>query len=1262
MMVPFILKRLALLSALTPLILSGSGVIYPAIAQEAPTPAASQASLLDLGAEFMRSMRNNLRQSDLYLSGAGKFELAEQRSGSFYPDDEPLLLHPVIGRNGISGRQDIYTVKNNHRAMISLADFFLATELPIKVNVSNGTATGWFIRQTNTFNLDMNAKQVSIAGKIQSIDLRNVHKTDNDILVSAETLESWLGLGLDYDLSGLNLLITTPDPFPIELAYVRSQRSPRNTDSAAGAKLPPLEPEYGYVSIPYMDTELGMNVFQSPGSRRTHNENWSTILSGDYGGFNTSAYLSGTSIKPFLDSARITMGKEDPRANLLGPLHATSYQFGDVNSVSNSIIGNSQQERGFTVTNRSVNRETTKTYTEIRGDSHPDWDIELYRNEAYLDIRHVGPDGKYDFGKVDLNVGLNDFKLVFYSPQGERTEEHQTVNVDSSVTLGGGDGRYAVSVTQNGKNVYSRQPQTGTGVGAPHFAGTYEYGIAGLGTLTSGISSDNDNGTRRTFFETGLATALYDTVYNATLAYDTSNASYGSILTARRNFGLQSGRLEYNHNSEGFNPGSANAGAGFKDSYSASLGGPLLRELFFLNNLTYNTGTSFAKDYNGNSTWQSGASFTTRIQSIVFNAGVQYTTSSSPSNPDDGTVGSTNDSFSSNYGLRGRMFGGGWRLGATYEILPKKQLTRADAEYTRSLADNIDSTTSLSYDPLSETKTISVGLNWITPKAVISPRIEYDNRHNVAASVSAHFGLAVDPHLSDVYMTNSYVTSSGGVVAKIFQDNNGNGMFDDGDKPLEDATIVAIQGQQSANSDKNGVAFIPALSKNILTDITVNAGGSEAAYGVSLFKGRAILPHPGAVTELAFPIVNSGELDGQANATDEKGGNTPARGLGLSLITPDGRLHKTANVESDGYWSMSSIEPGIYYLTASTDETNQGYFLPRILEYKPDGTTLFGQDVKLTRGYTTNFRFTAENSPPDGANHARVIRPSDIASQRIELEVGSFHSRLAMTLAWYKIKLTNKVPGGLILAMPMAGMPVEESTGLSSLILRPNTIASIEQGASACQSLGEMHLGSCSVNVITTYRALQDEKIKPYKTPPVEVAAKPEEIPAEKTTFAAKPEAAVAPVTMAAGDSTSAAQSENPVINTADDTKPATTATLSPALAADLADYVAVNPALNKALLKDKTVLLNLGSYNSRALMTVIWFKIRTRYAGLIGDAQLLVQPTDSNASPQTGKYTLRASLPVFNVEDANNRCRLLMAQAQVCTVEVLPSGLQASR
>ncbi len=71
MLRPFILKRLALLCAMTLLISRGGGRICPAYAQRVTQfDSATQPKMLDLSTEFMRDIGSNLKKSDLYLRGA----------------------------------------------------------------------------------------------------------------------------------------------------------------------------------------------------------------------------------------------------------------------------------------------------------------------------------------------------------------------------------------------------------------------------------------------------------------------------------------------------------------------------------------------------------------------------------------------------------------------------------------------------------------------------------------------------------------------------------------------------------------------------------------------------------------------------------------------------------------------------------------------------------------------------------------------------------------------------------------------------------------------------------------------------------------------------------------------------------------------------------------------------------------------------------------------------------------------------------------
>ena len=72
----------------------------------------------------------------------------------------------------------------------------------------------------------------------------------------------------------------------------------------------------------------------------------------------------------------------------------------------------------------------------------------------------------------------------------------------------------------------------------------------------------------------------------------------------------------------------------------------------------------------------------------------------------------------------------------------------------------------------------------------------------------------------------------------------------------------------------------------------------------------------------------------------------------------------------------------------------------------------------------------------------------------------------------------------------------------------------------------------------------------------------------------------------------------------------------------DLDDYKARHPHIDFSHETYDTVL-NLGEFNSRLLMSVVWYKIRSRYYAILVGGDLFVPPTESFADAKTGKtYT----------------------------------------
>ena len=113
---------------------------------------------------------------------------------------------------------------------------------------------------------------------------------------------------------------------------------------------------------------------------------------------------------------------------------------------------------------------------------------------------------------------------------------------------------------------------------------------------------------------------------------------------------------------------------------------------------------------------------------------------------------------------------------------------------------------------------------------------------------------------------------------------------------------------------------------------------------------------------------------------------------------------------------------------------------------------------------------------------------------------------------------------------------------------------------------------------------------------------------------------------------------------------------------ASLDDLKAEQPGLDENALRNQQVILNLGTYHSRMLMSVMWYKARTFGPDALNGLQAFVQPDSSYAAPKTGLHTLRVGGNGLTLEDGTKRCGMLNAAGIKCTLEILPGTLQLAK
>jgi hypothetical protein len=786
----------------------------------------------------------------------------------------------------------------------------------------------------------------------------------------------------------------------------------------------------------------------------------------DFAGYSMESFASGNKDYNF-QLFRAALSRADADGGLLGPLDATYYQFGDAGVIPVPIIDPGGTEQGIALTNRPANVSLSTT-TEVRGNALPEWDVELYRDDAFIGIRHVDGRGSYEFRNIPLYVGNNDFKILFLGPQGEVREEHRKILVDPS-QFETNTGYYSLSATRQGSGTWQAVDPEGPDVGAPHVAGLYQYAFGNIGTAEIGLRTRSDNGEQREFAETGLTTYLYDTLFNLNSGYDLTEFQQTSTLGVRRNFGVNRASLGISSDSRGFNV--LNVKEPGVRKYAVSLGatGPIDDNLldipddFSVKRLTYDAGGSYTASYGGGNGYGFSTALTGRYTNIGLSTSLDYTKSNSP-------TGDDTELLSWGAGGRGSYRGGLWSLGAGYNVIPLNQLTSINGQYSYNMAKNLRADIKLQQvlDPMVTDG--SLGLNWVTEKAVIGPKIEANSENKLAMSINAHFGLAPEPYSGSYVMLGKSMSSSGGVAARIFLDKNGDGIYNEGEELLPETGIKALQLNRKTKSDEKGIAFIPDLSSGIVTDIIVDPENLPDITYLSLFNGLSINPRAGIVSQIEFPIVVSGDLDGNGFIARGGASRVAARNVNVSLISPDGRVEKTEQVAYDGYYSITSIRPGFYYLTVDTRRAESpAWLLPQKIYFDPTGTVIFGHDLQLTMGADIRFLFSAADKMKLPITRSRVDKESDLAGEEVRIHLGPYHSRLGMTFAWYKFKIrSHPWENYFDLVTPLSGIEADPRTGEMELVLKPGHPLTMAEGAQTCLTLIDMKF-ECAVEVVSQY-------------------------------------------------------------------------------------------------------------------------------------------------------------------------------------------------
>tara|TARA_R110002012_G_scaffold159898_1_gene321568 strand:- start:1552 stop:4635 length:3084 start_codon:yes stop_codon:yes gene_type:complete len=834
-------------------------------------------------------------------------------SSRFAPGEE-LFLSLNIGKLYLA---DVYAIKSAKQAHISLITLFETLDFPIQfvepVNSMNktGGASGWFIREDNTFDLQLPTAQgkpilVVVNGQEYELSSQDYTLTDDgDIYVEAAAISKWMDLDFEFDFANLELFTDSDIPLPIEQRLARQSRRANRSSGRGEAVLPMLQSNYQAITAPLVDVQLATTIDPDRDSAR-----YSVLGSHDFAYLNSQFFVAGNDSDELSD-VRLTLSKESLNGDLLGPLNATQVQFGDITPVNVGIGNTASQSRGFRVTNSKLTQINDNKTINLTGDIQLGWDIELYRNGILIDQQMSLQSGRYEFNDVDLLFGDNQFELIMYGPQGQiESQTEQYFITTNSVEQG--EGQYRFSVADVGESLFGISTVSTALDPGVLLSGVYNRGITDWFSLSAGVSSLlADAGEDQQYFSLGSNLALFDRVLLDGIVQINQDQQTRAEFGARTRIGDTALSADYYMDErsvlftdEQLNDEQTNLDdTQLYQQFALNMSGELYKANSF--------GVNYQNEWR-HTTLEDGLRSDLLSNQLSINSRLLYVSHELNWLKTDDEF--SEEQFSGTLRLQksfGRVF---TRLNAIYSIKPESQLEQVSTELYMPLTTELQSQLELIYYPQIDDYRATLGLNWQHDLFYFTADTEYDKDGDWSIGLNMRFSFGYDPLGEQFFMNRRSMASSGAMAVRVFEDLNLNGQFDSDEPLIENAKIKALQNYRHGTTDKTGVAMLSSMTNNVRTDIVLDRRSLEDPFLINAIPGVSVTPRAGHLDVLDFPVVQSGELEGVVYVSNASGDEEVATYAPIRLYDSKGNEVNSTVTEFDGYYLFTDLLPDDYQM------------------------------------------------------------------------------------------------------------------------------------------------------------------------------------------------------------------------------------------------------------------------------------------------------------------------------------------------------------
>jgi hypothetical protein len=791
---------------------------------------------------------------------------------------------------------------------LPLGDLARFLDLAINVSDDGNYANGWYLSPSRTISINLRAGTIIQGGKEAPLPRNDFVAHDGELWIKADRIADILPIRIITDLRAQTVTVKTLEPFPFEQRAARDAARDRLANAGHG-QAPVYERQddpYHAFDVPISEVEL-----RSTGATgiAPHVEG-DLRAAGDFL-FMTGRLYASLSSTSGLIAARTELGRRDPDAQLLGPLHASEFEMGDVATESMPVGLRGVTGRGFFITNEPLQHASVFETMDFRGELPAGFEVELYRNDTLVGSTNTPVNGQYEFLHVPVEFGLNVFRMVFYGPQGQRREDVRRISV--------GDGRLAKGAFTY--NVFAVQKDmTVIPVTIPGFQPTLDYGdwregfslqygLTGALTVVGSGALYQTDGTTKWLTSAGLRTGIGGWAAKLDASIGTGGATAIEVGIAGKLLGTS---IVATH---------ADYGHGYVDEVRSLSDLPLTsmtefdlaKTLHFgLHSLPLALSWQHLVFADGQVTDTAAFRQTFTFGRVMATNVINYTDTATP-----GTV--TSHSTTGLFDLS--TFAGShtqYRAEASYNLGAHPSLVSLGGEVSHDI--DAHTTVRASLTQTFSTHQTALGLSGTRkfgPYALSFDSSYTPQSKSYAFTVRLGFSFGRNPLNGHMFVARPGLSSSGAVAVRAFQDSNGNGSFDPDEEPVGKVTFFT--GNQHVTSGNDGTAVLTATGDGTRTAVRIDTATLPDIAMAPTRPGVEVVARPGRIPVVDFAIQQLTDIEGTAVYADgahKKG----VAGLKLNLIDGNGHRVAHARSESDGFVLIEQVHPGSYELQIAPDQ------------------------------------------------------------------------------------------------------------------------------------------------------------------------------------------------------------------------------------------------------------------------------------------------------------------------------------------------------